>query len=299
MLNKNLEQIDLADLEQLVTDGVPEGKTIEYKREFYRLDAPDNKDKVKQYEEMLKDISSFANTLGGDLIIGLQDTDGKPSNVCGFEVPTGVDKLKLRVQQLVQQWLEPRVAMSIHSVDVSPGKAVIIIRVMRSPIGPHRVTYQGKQGPFWERHSSGTFEMDTHELRQAFTNSSSLEEKVKGFRSERIAAISKGDTPIKLSRAPKLVCHLIPSDAFLSRISLTPEELEGQLANFPLFDFTGGWSRIVNLDGMVVASSCTAESRRRDTCAFFAMASSNPSRTRSPPTTRWMRRRRHSSSTIS
>jgi hypothetical protein len=255
MLNKNLEQIALADLQQLVDDGVPEGKTIEYKREFYRLDATDSKDKVKQHEEMLKDISSFANTLGGDLIIGLQDRDGEPSNVCGFDVPTGVDKLKLRVLQLVQQWLEPRVAMSVHSVDVSPGKAAFVIRVMRSPIGPHRVTYGGKQGPFWARHSSGTFEMDTHELRQAFMNSASIEEKVNAFRSERIRALVEGNTPVKLTRAPKLVCHLIPSDAFLSRISLTPEELEGQLANFPLFEFTGGWSRLVNLDGLVVADN--------------------------------------------
>jgi hypothetical protein len=255
MLNKNLEEIGLDDLQQLVSDGVPEGKTIEYKREFYRLDALDDKDKVKQHEEMLKDISSFANTLGGDLIIGLQDMDGRASNICGFDVPAGVDKLKLRIQQLVQQWLEPRVAMSIHAVDVSPGKSVLVIRIMRSPIGPHRVVYRGKQGPFWARHSSGTFELDTDDLRQAFTNSSSLEEKVKGFRTERIAAISKGDTPVKLTRAPKLVCHLIPSDAFLSRISLTPDELEGQLVNFPLFEFTSGWSRIVNLDGMVVADN--------------------------------------------
>jgi len=251
MLNKNLEEIKLEDLEQLVVDGVPEGKTIEYKREFYRLDDADSKVREKQHAEMLKDISSFANTLGGDLIIGLEDVDGKPSNVCGFDVPTGTDKLKLRIQQLVQNWLEPRVAMSIHSMDVSPGKAAFVIRVMRSPIGPHRVTYGGKQGPFWARHSSGTFEMDTHELRQAFTNSASIEEKIAEWRNKRIRAIIGNQTPVPLSRPQRMIGHLIPLDSFTSQLSFTVQELQGQFANYPQFQSTRGWSPIINIDGLV------------------------------------------------
>ena len=43
------------------------------------------KEKVKQYEELLKDVSSFANTEGGDLIIGMTEDGGIPKEVCGFE----------------------------------------------------------------------------------------------------------------------------------------------------------------------------------------------------------------------
>lgn len=109
-------------------DAVPEGKTIEYKRDFYRLSNLDEKDRVKQHEEMLKDISSFANTLGGDLIIEVEDVDGKPSNVCGFDATTvspNVNKLTLRIDDLVQKRLEPRVAMLTHCVDISTANTAI------------------------------------------------------------------------------------------------------------------------------------------------------------------------------
>ena len=73
MLGNDIEAITLADLQSLVTNAVSEGTTIEYKRDFYNLDVPNPQQKVKQHEEMLKDISSFANTIGGDLIIGIDE----------------------------------------------------------------------------------------------------------------------------------------------------------------------------------------------------------------------------------
>jgi hypothetical protein len=254
MLNKNLEEIKLEDLRQLIADGVPEGKTIEYKRDFYRLANSDEKDRVKQHEEMLKDISSFANTLGGDLIIGIEDTDGKPIKVCGFDTTTvspNVDKLKLRIHDLVQKWLDPRVAMSIQSVDISPGKVAFVIRVIRSPIGPHRVTYGGKQGPFWDRHSSGTNEMDTDELRRAFTNSASVEERITEWRNKRIRAIIGNQTPVVLSRPQRMIGHLIPLDSFTSQLSFSMQELQGQFEHYRQFQSTSGWSPIINIDGLV------------------------------------------------
>ena len=183
MLNKNLEEIDLNDLEQLVTDGVPEGKTIEYKRDFYRLDDPDGKTKQKQHEEMLKDISSFANTLGGDLIIGVEDTDGKPSYVCGFDVLTGTDKLK---------FAHPATRSELAG---AAGRRVDLLRGHRTGEGgsssgscaAHRPTpghLWGQAGAVLGTALVGTFEMDTHELRQAFTNSASVEEKIAEWREQ-------------------------------------------------------------------------------------------------------------------
>jgi hypothetical protein len=258
MLNKDLEEIDLNDLQQLVTDRVPEGKTIEYKAEFYRLDSKDEKDRVRQHEEMLKDVSSFANTLGGDLIIGIKQDDGTAGGVCGFETPDGADKLKLRVLDLMQKWLEPRVALAIHSIPVEPDRSVLVIRVWRSPIGPHRVIYQGKFGPFWARHSSGTYEMDTDDLRQAFTHSASLEERVEEYREERIRAVVENQTPVDLQGRSRIICHLIPLDAFTSRLSLSIPEFVGQLVNYPQFQFTQGRTPMIEMDGVVACDAIGA-----------------------------------------
>jgi len=251
MLGTNLEEIDVDDLQQLVANGIPEGKSIEYKSEFYRLSSPDQGDRARQHEEMLKDISSFANTVGGDLIIGVKDKDGVASEVCGFDVSAGVDGIKRQILDNVQKWLEPRVALAIHAVNHSPNRAVFVLRIMRSPIGPHRVIYQGNFGQFWARHSSGTYKMDTDDLRQAFTNSASIEEKIASYRNERIRAVIGNQTPVPLSRPIRMIGHLIPMDAFTSQLSFTVQELLGQSVNYPQFQSTRGWTSLINLDGVV------------------------------------------------
>ena len=58
----NFDQISEPDLQSLKDTGVPEGISIEYKRELYSgSDAG--------VKEFLKDVSAFANTSGGHLII--------------------------------------------------------------------------------------------------------------------------------------------------------------------------------------------------------------------------------------
>ena len=260
MLKTNLEQIGLSDLEELVSNEVSEGKRIEYKRDFYRLDANDADYKTKQHKEMLKDISSFANSLGGDLIIGIDEADGVASSVCGFDVSTGVDGLKRRILDIVLSGLEPRLALDIHSVPNSENNAVFIVRVPASPIAPHRVVYRNEFGQFWARSSGGAFRMDTFDLRQSFVDSANLKEQVIGFKAERIRLVCAGETPVNLEPGAKLVLHLFPTDSFSSQVSLTPHEIQGQMVNFPLLHSTGGWSNVSNADGLLLFDSADPKS---------------------------------------
>lgn len=247
-----LEKMTLADLQQLVTDGVQEGKTIEYKRDFYQLDATDPKFKSEQHEEMLKDISSFANTLGGDLIIGMDEADHVASNVLGIPT-TDVDGLKLRIIQLVENWLEPRISMTIKAVPHSAGRYVLVIRVQRSMIAPHRVIYQKKPGQFWSRNSGGASLMDTMELRLAFTLSETIYEKIRSFREGRVGKIVAGNTPVLLSNQAKMILHLIPQDSFASKLQFPADSL--QYLALPLMEHVGARSHRFNMEGLVAFNS--------------------------------------------
>ena len=60
----NFDDVSEADLVALIQAGKPEGLDIEYKRDPY---GPADKDR----KEAAKDITSFANTHGGHLIIGM------------------------------------------------------------------------------------------------------------------------------------------------------------------------------------------------------------------------------------
>ena len=71
LTNKNFDSLTTGDLDDLIRVGMQEGILLEYKSALYGNGDSD----VKEY---LKDISSFANTSGGHLVIGLQETGGAP-----------------------------------------------------------------------------------------------------------------------------------------------------------------------------------------------------------------------------
>ena len=71
--NIHLQSVSKTDLEALEAF---EGILIEYKRDLYARTADGN-------EEFLKDVSSFANTAGGHIIIGMDENGGLPTNLIG------------------------------------------------------------------------------------------------------------------------------------------------------------------------------------------------------------------------
>jgi Putative DNA-binding domain len=97
--NKSFEEISESDLNDQVSAGVPEGVLLDYKRDLYgRSDA--------DIREFLKDISSFANTSGGHLIIGIDENAGVPARLCPL---TGDPDQELqRLENLARDGIEPR-----------------------------------------------------------------------------------------------------------------------------------------------------------------------------------------------
>jgi predicted HTH transcriptional regulator len=66
MIPKPLAEITESDLLGLITNGIAESRTLDYKRSL-----PGNSDADKK--EFLADVSSFANTAGGDLVFGIDE----------------------------------------------------------------------------------------------------------------------------------------------------------------------------------------------------------------------------------
>ena len=82
--------IDPEDLQQLIEQKVREGRTIDYKEylPLHGLDQvedPQVRERLRdeRKEELLADISSFANTSGGDLIFGVTETEAIPDKLLG------------------------------------------------------------------------------------------------------------------------------------------------------------------------------------------------------------------------
>lgn len=221
-LNKPLESIDEGDLQELIDNQIPEGKSIEYKEAL-----PGNADGDKK--EFLADISSFANAAGGDLIFGIREDSGIPVDLCGLQV-SDVDAEILRLEGIIQTGIAPRLFRMVEVQSVSlPSKQqryAIIIRIRKSWISPHMVTSSSK---FYTRHSRGRHQLDVSELRTAFILSETTTERIRNFRAERLSNIVAGVMPTRLDeKAPKIVLHIVPFGAFDPALRFDVNSLYGQ-----------------------------------------------------------------------
>ena len=165
--------------------------TLEYKREM-----PGRGDPVP----FLAAVSSFANTSGGDLLVGVEAEEGVPIALPGVEVAS-VDQETLRLTQVVGTGLDPRLPhLEFQFVEVDDGRYVIVVRVPHSWVAPHRVK---KNDKFYGRNSAGKFPLDVGELRTAFTLSESVAESVECFWTSAVRQLRRGG---QLGRASMINC---------------------------------------------------------------------------------------------
>lgn len=214
MLPNDLREITEEQLLALVNNQVSESRSLEYK-----LALPGNSDEERR--EFLADISSFANTVGGDVLYGIRSENGIAAEIVGVSVPD-CDAEVLRLESLLASSLQPRVSNQIHPVPVTGGH-VFVIRVRQSLLAPHRVIFRGHD-KFYGRNSAGKFTMDVEQLRTSFLQASSVTDKIRDFHATRVLEIEAGRAPEPLWGQNKIILHLVPLASFSSQLNLSKEQ---------------------------------------------------------------------------
>ena len=254
IINKPLEDITEADLQLLIDDERIEKKVLEYKSEL-----PRNTDSEKK--DFLADVSSFANAIGGDIIYGINEDrkTGKPEKLEGVELEN-VDQEILRLSQIIRTGIEPNIpssALDIEEVQLSNSKFALIIRINKSWLNPHRVSFQSWDR-FYTRSTNGKYRLDVQELRSAFLLSETIGDKTKKFIEKRISDIYSNNLPIPFYDSPKIVLHLIPMSAFNSRHNYDMRQLS-------LYDiqpiFSSNFDKRFNIDGLLTYSNFHGKTR--------------------------------------
>jgi Putative DNA-binding domain len=248
MISKTLDEIGEIDLEALLSNGVSEGKTIEYK-----VSLPGNSDGDKK--EFLADISSFANTSGGDLIFGVDEAQGVPISIPGLLLSDPDIEIR-RLDSIINDGLDPRIRIATRTIQRNAKPPALIARIERSWIGPHRVVFKGYD-KFFARSSAGKYPMDVSELRSAFTLTSSVAERVRSFRADRISRVGEDRTPVALDGKSRTVLHLIPLDSFArpAQYDVLKYSRPSHVAKFPPLVEGGSWGTRINLDGHLTYSA--------------------------------------------
>ncbi|MFK0132445.1 helix-turn-helix domain-containing protein [Streptomyces rubiginosohelvolus] len=134
LLGGRVDQLTYEQVAALVdVEEAAEAEDLDYKRE---LTASDPKGK----EELAKDVCSFANHIGGILVIGLAEARGVPSKIMDLDVDW--DAWLRHLAQVIGSTTAPPVRYEAYPVrdPEDPKQGFLVLAVPRSPHGPHAVT---------------------------------------------------------------------------------------------------------------------------------------------------------------
>jgi Putative DNA-binding domain len=253
MIPKEFDVIGKDDISALVAGAVAEGRTIEYKEQLPRPNDEDTR-------EFLADISSFANSGGGDLIYGIREKRDADNKATGLpEAAEGLSGINAdaeirRIDQMIRSGVEPRIpGFRIKAIDGFTAGPVLLVHVPKSWASPHMITFKNRSR-FYSRTSAGKYQLNIGEIRAAFEMTTTLKKTVENFRVERLSKIQALETPVPVIPWPRFVLHLYP---FSSGDSSTARDITlraNQIQRIETF-FNASALRRFNLEGLVAFCS--------------------------------------------
>lgn len=242
--------LNFQDVESLVNNNVTETIYLEYKKTY----------KDENSKEIAKDISAFANAYGGHILVGISEEKGLPTGIVGIE-NTELDSEKQRIESIIRDAIEPSIIRyNCYSLAYGDDKQILVIAIAQSNNAPHRVS-TGGHNRFWVRHSSGKAEASLEQLRELFTMSINIQERIESFRRSRLEKIdiNPGAHLDLANRMSGFILHIFPLNTFGKQNIIDPETASsnyrllipiGRNAAFPTY----------NIDGLKIITGGSTES---------------------------------------
>ncbi|MFA1672069.1 helix-turn-helix domain-containing protein [Rhizobium mongolense] len=160
MRGKPIDFVTIEDIRQLILDGVSEGRNLEFK-----LDIPVSSEEQKAQrtknptlslprgwqgtgnvshfgrDALAEEIVAFANSDGGTLILGLEETETAPPRASKINALPQVIDLERRLRDAFNDCIEPRLPyLAVRSIATEDdGSGIVLIETSPSALGPHWV----------------------------------------------------------------------------------------------------------------------------------------------------------------
>lgn len=147
-LPKKIADLQMSDIDQLIADSVAEDEQLEFKRELPAKDGKPDRWYAAQDQfgdrarnELLEEVVGFANAYGGDLVLGIGESNGNPPRATSKHPVPACEELAHRLELAARDCIEPPLPrLEIRGIPVGTGGAgYVVIRTTTSAIGPHRL----------------------------------------------------------------------------------------------------------------------------------------------------------------
>ena len=128
IFNKPVHELTFEDVVAFCKQGIPENKQLDYK---YML--------PKNHEKFAKTIASFANALGGTIIVGVQD-DKNDKPAAPFTGIAYHEKVRNSIEDIIQTYIDPIVFVDVNiCVNKRTNRMFVVIDIPQSNLTPHLV----------------------------------------------------------------------------------------------------------------------------------------------------------------
>ncbi len=138
LFRKAIEDLNWGDIESLVRDEVIEDLEVEFKRELEL--EPSGRVKESSRNNIARELVAFANSDGGTLIVGIEESEDDPKRAAGLRPMPDCQALAERLRRAVIEVIEPKLSLlHARALESQTGDGVLVFQVDRSLRAPHRV----------------------------------------------------------------------------------------------------------------------------------------------------------------
>ena len=224
LFSKPLLEVNEADLQELCRLAYPETDQVEFKESLPGRKGPDGwhsgAESFGDYarDELFAEVIAFANTRGGHLILGIEESSSSPKRAVALKPVRDCHELAKRLSQAAYDCVEPPLNdLQIVGVPTEQGRdGIVVFRVRGSRSAPHRLR-QNRHCYF--RRGENTVPLTMREIQDLTLNTSrglrQIDERLAGFREDfeakaniRVASTDKGWVGLRVTSVPLIPMRL-------------------------------------------------------------------------------------------
>lgn len=203
-------------LESLIKNGIEENIHLDYKEQ------------LGSNAEIAKDLSSFANSDGGNIIYGIREVKNKPTEI----IPINQPILREKIDQIARNGIDPSLDVRIFPIDVNiegnEGQVILIYIPRKYPILHQAI----KRGKYYKRTEFTSSPMSNFEIETAFKLVYNYEERINSIYQNRLQELNTGEYHINIPSPNRMLIHMISIDALNANKSLDLEIMFNNFENY-------------------------------------------------------------------